>query len=46
MYIASNRAILLFQERCVSSDREGAAVLGCEFVMVIDDGTGAVNCLN
>ena len=38
--------ILLFHARCASSDWEGGAVLSCEFVRVVDDGTGAVNYLN
>ena len=25
---------------------KGAAVLGCEFVRVVDEGTGSINCLN
>ena len=37
---------LLFHERYASSDWEGAVVRGCEFVIVIDDGTGAVKYLN
>ena len=36
----------IFMRDGLDLTRKGAAVLGCEFVRVVDEGTGTINYLN